>query len=88
MAYVGENLNGVALALELKPVTSGANVSLMVPYDEGVRFGAENLGGTNVTSPIQTYLDLKQMKARGEEAAEFLKQQVIQPKWPANTQIT
>lgn len=84
MAYVGENINGVALALELKSVTSGANVSLIVPYDEGVLYGAEKMGGTQVTSAIQTYLDLKQLKARGEEAAEFLKQQVIQPKWPAS----
>ncbi len=85
MAYIGDNINGVALGLELKSVASGANVSLRVPYDEGVFYRAEKLGGAQVTSPIQTYLDLKQMKARGEEAAEFLKQQVIQPKWPANT---
>jgi hypothetical protein len=85
MAYVGESINGVAQALRLKPVTSGANVSLMAPYDEGVLFGVEKVDGTNVTSPVQTYLDLKQMKARGEEAAEFLKQQVIQPKWTAST---
>ncbi len=85
MAYVGENIDSVAVALELKPVTSGANVSLMAPYDEGVLYGAKELGGTMVTSPIQTCLDLKQLKTRGEEAADFLKQQVIQPKWPSNT---
>ena len=33
---------------------------------------------------VQTYLDLRQIKGRGEEAAEFLKQQVIQPSWPEN----
>lgn len=85
MAYIGENINGVALALELKCVTSGANVTLVTPYDEGVLYGSENVDGTKVTSPVQTYLDLKQMKARGEEAAEFLKQQIILPKWPTNT---
>jgi hypothetical protein len=84
MAYVVGNRDGLAEQLELKPVTSGANVSLIVPYDEGVLYGAETEGGARVTSPVQTYLDLRQLKGRGEEAAEFLKQQVIQPTWPAN----
>ena len=29
-------------------------------------------------------LDLRQIKGRGDEAADFLKQQVIQPSWPEN----
>ena len=84
MAYVVGNLDGLAERLELKPVTSGANVNLIVPYDEGVLYGAETKGDARVTSPVQTYLDLRQIKGRGEEAADFLKQQVIQPSWPEN----
>jgi len=84
MAYVAGNLNGLAERLELKPVTSGANVNLIVPYDDGVLYGAEVKGDASVTSPVQTYLDLRQIKGRGTEAADFLKQQVIQPSWPEN----
>jgi len=84
MAYVAGNLDRVAARLELKPVTSGANVNLIIPYDEGVLYGAETKGGAKVTSPVQTYLDLRQIKGRGEEAADFLKQQVIQTTWPGN----
>ena len=84
MAYVVGNPDDLAERLELKPVTSGANVNLIAPYDEGVLYGAETKGETRITSPVQTYLDLRQIKGRGEEAADFLKQQVIQPSWPEN----
>ena len=39
----------------------------------------ETRGGARVTSPVQTYLDLRQLKGRSEEAADFLKQKVINP---------
>ena len=44
MAYVVGNLDGLAERLELKPVTSGANVNLIAPYDDGVLYGAEIKG--------------------------------------------
>jgi hypothetical protein len=84
MAYVVGNLDDLAEGLELKAVTSGANVNLIAPYDDGVLYGAETKGDAKVTSPVQTYLDLRQFKGRGEEAGDFLKQQVIQPLWPEN----
>ncbi|HXP60072.1 MAG TPA: type IV toxin-antitoxin system AbiEi family antitoxin [Dongiaceae bacterium] len=84
MAYVVGNLDRLAKGLELKPVTSGANVNLIAPYDDGVFYGAETKGDARVTSPVQTYLDLRQIKGRGEQAADCLKQQVIQPSWPEN----
>jgi hypothetical protein len=84
MAYVSGSLNQVAEQLDLKPVTSGANVILMTPYDAGVLYGAELRNGEMVTSPVQTYLDLRQRKGRGEEAAEFLKHQVIEKLWQGN----
>ena len=81
MAYVPTDLEKLAKRLELKSVTSGANVSLIVPYDEGVLYGAEIKGDAKITSPVQTYLDLRHIEGRGEEAAEFLKQQIIEPTW-------
>ncbi len=83
-AYVHGDPDAVAGHQKLKPVTSGANVSLISPYDEGVLYGSQVIDKTRVTSPVQTYLDLRQIKERGEEAAEFLMQQVIEPSWLKN----
>lgn len=84
MAYVSDNIDEVARRLELKAVASGANISLVAPYDDGVFSGAETKDAVKVTSPLQTYLDLSQIKERGEEAAEFLKEKVLQPTWPTS----
>lgn len=67
--------------LPFKPVTSGANIRIISPYDEGVYYGMRNIHGHIVSSAIQCYLDLKDEKARGEEAAEALLEQVIKPSW-------
>jgi hypothetical protein len=88
MAYVSGNIGEIAGQLELKSVASGANISLVEPYDDGVFNGAKIKNTVKVTSPLQTYLDLCGIKGRGEEAAEFLKEKVMQPTWPKNAQIT
>lgn len=67
--------------LPFKPVTSGANIRIISPYDNGVFYGTHNIRGQFVASPVQCYLDLKDEKARGEEAAEALLEQVIKPSW-------
>ncbi len=67
--------------LPFKPVTSGANIRILSPYDEGVYYGTRIIGGQTVASAIQCYLDLKNEKARGEEAAGALLEQVIKPSW-------
>ena len=67
--------------LPFKPVTSGANIRIISPYDDGVFYGTRNIRGQSVASPVQCYLDLKDEKARGEEAAEALLEQVIKPSW-------
>ena len=67
--------------LGLKRVSSGANVTLLEPYDEGVFYGANTVEGAPVVSPIQLYLDLTQTKARGEEAASAILEEVIKPIW-------
>ena len=84
MAYISGNIDEVARRLELKSVPSGANISLVVPYDDGIFSGAETKDAVKVTSPLQTYLDLFRIKGRGEEAAEFLKEKVMQPTWPTS----
>ena len=81
MSYIGGNIDDLSQLLELKEVGSGANVSLLEPYDKGVLYGCEELNGILVASPIQVYLDLKGFRGRGEEAAEALLEQVMMPKW-------
>ena len=64
-----------------KKVESGANITLLIPSDEGVFYGASEIEGVPVASPIQSYLDLVSFRGRGEEAAQFLLDKVIKPKW-------
>ncbi len=54
-----------------KQVESGANLVLLTPYDQSV-FTRTEAGPQQTTSPLQTYLDLRAMAGRGEEAAEAL----------------
>jgi hypothetical protein len=81
MAYLEDLEEGVLPKLDLKKVSSGANVSMFVPYDEGVFYGAREVGGAQVASPVQVYLDVRAFRGRGEEAAQMLLEQVIRPAW-------
>jgi hypothetical protein len=58
--------------LDLRPVSSGANVVVLDPYDEGVFYGVRNLRGAQVVSNIQLFVDLYTYPARGQEQAEEL----------------
>jgi hypothetical protein len=81
MAYVDNSDDEVMDSLHLKKVTSGANVTLLTPYDEGVYYGSSEFNGIQVASPIQVYLDLAADRGRGEEAAKELMEKVIRPSW-------
>ena len=65
----------------LKRVSTGANVTVFSPYDEGVFYGIRQIDQAPIISPVQLYLDLQQMKGRGEEAAAAILDQVIAPLW-------
>jgi hypothetical protein len=80
-AYVADDVDVIAQNLGLKRVSSGANVTLIKPYDDGVFFAAREIEGAPVASPIQLYLDLMQIKGRGEEAAAAILAEVITPLW-------
>ena len=79
--YVLGDVPALAERLGLKPVSSGANVTLLEPYDEGVLYGVRGIDGAPVVSPVQLYLDLAQSKGRGEEAASAILEEVIKPTW-------
>ena len=81
MIYVGREIDSVAEKVGLKPVESGANVILIQPYDDGVFWNAKSIGDLEISEPIQVYLDLKRYPGRGEEAADFLFREVINPRW-------
>ena len=81
-AYVEEDrLDELVQSLHLKEVPSGANLVLWIPYDDGIWYGTRVFADAQVTSDIQTYLDLQGMHERGTEAARFLLEQEIKPRW-------
>jgi len=63
--------------LNLRPVESGGNISLYIPYDEGVFYKIQEADGIKVVGNIQLYLDLYNYPTRGKEQAEFLRREKI-----------
>jgi len=81
-AYVKGDIISLAKSLQFKKVESGANVTILSPYDDGVFYGLQkDAKGTQVVSNIQLYLDLKSYLGRGEEAAQFIFDERIKPGW-------
>lgn len=80
-AYVLSDLNKVITALELTPDADRGNVSLWLPYDEGVLHGAQEFLSVKVTPPVQTYVDLMASDGRGEKTAHLIWETCIKQKW-------
>jgi hypothetical protein len=81
MAYLKAIPEALLEKTGLKEVASGANVSLMLPYDEGVYYMTREVNTLRVVCPVQLYLDLKAFKGRGEEAAEAIWKQELSTLW-------
>jgi hypothetical protein len=81
MAFVDAEEEQLVNLFEFKEVSSGANVTLLIPYDAGVYYGVTIKEEYRVVSPVQLYLDLTGFKGRGEEAANALLDEVIKPLW-------
>ena len=79
--YIPGDIEKIAKGLNFKEVSSGSNVSILKPYDEGVFYNTQVINGINVVNDIQLYLDLINYKERGEEAAKFLYEQRIRNNW-------
>ena len=79
--YFQGSIEKLAKDLDFKKVTSGPNISIIQPYDEGIFYNLQKIEGKKVISDIQLYLDLTSYKERGEEAANFLLDQRIRKKW-------
>jgi len=80
-AYINRDISELSKDLDLKEVESGANVMLMNPYDEGVFYYKQQIDNAWVVSDVQLFLDLNRYKKRGEEAAEFIMKERLQPRW-------
>lgn len=80
-AYASYDAAGLARVLGWKPVSSGANFTILTPFDEGLFYGAREVEGDMVVSDVQLYLDLTGSKGRGEEAATFIIEQRLRRRW-------
>ena len=58
--------------LELQAVSSGGNITIIVPHDETPCMYANIIHDSYVTSPVQTVIDLLGKAGRGEEAADAI----------------
>jgi hypothetical protein len=81
MAYVDADEDQLTKLFQFKEVSSGANVTILIPYDAGVYYGVTKKEEIRVVSPVQLYLDLTGFKGRGEEAANAILEEVIKPLW-------
>lgn len=63
--------------LKLVDQSSGANVWLVVPDDEGVFQGASIRNGVRCVHPVQLYLDLKDHPERSKEAAAAIREEFL-----------
>jgi hypothetical protein len=76
-SYFSGDVKELKRNLELKEVPSGANLQILVPYDDGVYYKAQEIDSVNVANPVQIYLDLYNFAGRGREQAEFLREKII-----------
>jgi hypothetical protein len=81
--YVNANPKQIAQEMNWKAVPSGANVILLKPYDDYVLKYTQKIEKAwfPIVSDIQLYLDLSSYGGRGEDAAQFVLEQKLRPKW-------
>ncbi len=76
-SYFSGDIEKIRGDLELKEVPSGANLQIIIPYDEGVYYKAQEVNSFIIANPIQIYLDLYNYKGRGREQADFLRERIL-----------
>jgi hypothetical protein len=76
-SYFSGDVQELKRDLELKEVPSGANLQILLPYDDGVYYKAQEVDSIKVANPVQIYLDLYNYAGRGREQAEFLREKII-----------
>ena len=76
-SYFSGDVKELRRDLEVKEVPSGANLQILVPYDDGIYYKALEIDSAKVANPVQIYLDLYNYPGRGREQAEFLRERII-----------
>jgi hypothetical protein len=81
-AILADTLNDLITNFGVRPVDSGANLILQISADESY---LSNRMGDNIqtTSPLQTYLDLRAMDGRSEEAARAIYEKYLKQPFKA-----
>jgi len=79
--YIMDRRAEVVNELQLKPVDSGPNITILEPYDEGVFQAKQVINNFSIVGNVQLYLDLVGYKGRGEEAANILLEEKIKKQW-------
>lgn len=75
--YFSGRKEDITERLNLKTVTTGANLWVFKPEDDGVYYGVQKVEGLRIASNLQLYLDLITFKGRGEEQADAIRQQLL-----------
>ena len=76
-SYFSGEVEQLKRDLELKEVPTGANLQILVPYDDGVYYKTQEVDSVKVANPVQIYLDLYKYAGRGREQADFLREKII-----------
>jgi len=74
--------NDLLKKIGFREESSGSNVWIVVPKDEGVFHGSKIVEGINCVHPVQVYLDLFGHPERAMEAAENIRYEIL--KWNKN----
>lgn len=75
--YFSGSMRELERELAISPTTSGANVWVFRPFDEGVYYGMQKRDGISIASSVQLYLDLINYKGRGEEQATAIRERIL-----------
>lgn len=74
-----EDITEAIRYLDIKEVTSGANVVIFAMDNDSYIKDSREINGELIVSPVQIYLDSMQLKGRGEEVAEaILRKEILE----------
>ena len=71
--YVEMDPRTAAAEVGMRPTERGANIQLIGPNDLDVLHSSRLVAGYQCVSPVQTYLDLRDLPERAKEAADHLR---------------
>ncbi len=68
--YISGDLNEIVKKLDLRPTSSGANIRIFEPFDDGIFMDFREIRGINLVGKIQLFVDLFTYPGQGQEQAE------------------